>query len=201
MFLQMTNLPNSTNIFPPFHLNRLVQKCLKPFYLLLFTLSMFNSVSLKAQELNLDKEFHKIESYLMVMDEANLEVSEAPVKWHLFHSLQVINGVLKEAEHSNPDEYNSKTNFQWRFVSVFNKIPRNKVTAPDKVNPSYNITKKQILEELKKARKSIEGWRDLEKNNFYKHAVLMNLNKRKIRKFLRVHSRHHLKIIQDILKK
>ncbi len=192
----MINFSYSTRY--AFH--KLTRQFLRASYLLVLVLITCNSSKLNAQELNLNKELNQIEFYLADMDNANLEVSEAPVKWHLYHSLKVINGVLKEAENSNPEDYNSKTNRQWMYISLFNKIPRNKVTAPDKVNPSYDIKKDQILSELKKARKSIAGWSDLEKNNFYKHAVLANLNKRKIKKFLRVHSRHHLKIVNDILK-
>jgi len=196
----MTNSKSAKTITHRFRFNKLVITGVKPSVLLLFILFTFNFLSVNAQILDLDKELNQIESYLSSMDKINVEVSKAPVKWHLYHSLKVINGVLKEAQNSIPEEYNPKTNRQWRYVSIFNKIPRNKVTAPSKVNPSYNIQKDQIIAELQKARKSIEGWSDLEKNNFYKHAVLANLNKRKIKKFLRVHSRHHLKIVKDILK-
>ena len=152
-----------------------------------------------AQEMNLTKEVLKIEKYLAVMDESNLSISEAPVKWHLLHALQVINGVIDEADTSNPDNFSSKSNFKWKYVSTFGKIPRGQVKAPDAVNPSFTISEKDLRDELDKAKLSLTTWQNLQKNNYYDHHVLLHLNKRKIRRFLKVHTRHHLRIVHDIL--
>jgi phosphoribosyl-dephospho-CoA transferase len=113
--------------------------------------------------------------------------------------LQVINRVIDEAINSNPAEFNSKSNSKWWYVSTFGKIPRGKVKAPDVVNPSFDITKEDIKTTLEYARLSVSELSSLEKNNFYEHHVLLHLNKRKIKRFLKVHTRHHLRIINDII--
>ena len=153
-----------------------------------------------AQEMNLNKEFLKIEEYLSVMEKTNVDVSEAPIKWHLLHILQVISGVINEAVNSNTDEFSSKSNIKWWFVSTFGKIPRGKVKAPDAVNPNFDITEEDIQIALENAKLSLSEWSKLEKNNFYVHHILLHLNKRKIKRFLKVHTRHHLRIISDIVK-
>ncbi|MGB5981993.1 MAG: hypothetical protein WBG46_07580 [Nonlabens sp.] len=159
-----------------------------------------SSLMVSGQEIDLSKEFAQMEQYLSSIEISNSNVSEAPVKWHLLHSLQVINGVIDMAGKSDPDSFNSKTNIKWRYVSIFGKIPRGQVKAPDVVNPTFRISKKDIMNELNKAKLSLLDWKNLQKNSYYEHHVLLHLNKRKIRRFLKVHTRHHLKIIRDILK-
>ncbi|MFT4536745.1 MAG: hypothetical protein ACI9P5_004122 [Saprospiraceae bacterium] len=151
-----------------------------------------------AQEIKLNKEFLKIEKYISMMEKSNDDVSRAPVKWHLLHSLQVINGVIDEAAKSNTVEFNSNSNFKWWYVSTIGKIPRGQVQAPDIVNPSFDITVKDVSTALDKAKLSVYEWTILKKNNFYAHHVLLHLNKHKIKRFLQVHTRHHLRIVRDI---
>lgn len=173
---------------------------MKKVNLLIIAVIVLTPICISAQELNLEKELTKLESYIVDMEIINNEVSQAPVKWQLLHILQVINGVCKKASASNPNDYNSKSNIKWRYVSTFGKIPRGTIKAPKNVNPTYDINENDIREALKMAKRSITNWSNLEKNNFYSHAVLLDLNKRKIKKFLKVHTRHHLKIVKDILK-
>lgn len=168
--------------------------------LVLLFVSLISSANIIAQELDLDEEFSELETCISEMEELDTTVSKAPVKWHLLHALQVINGVYEQANGSSPADYSSKTNVKWRYVSVFGKIPRGKVKAPNAVNPSFDIDENEIRTELEKAKKSLSKWSSLEENNFYTHAVLLDLNKRKLKKFLTIHTQHHLKIVSDILK-
>ena len=156
--------------------------------------------SIISQELELNKEFLSIEKYVSSMEELEEDISKAPVKWHLLHKLQVINGVVDIAANSNPEDFNSKSNFKWWYVATFGKIPRGQVKAPDVVNPSFDITEKDIKNALENAKLTASQWSNLEDNNFYQHHVLLDLNKRKIRRFLKVHTRHHLRIVRDITK-
>ena len=152
-----------------------------------------------SQAIDLNKEFLEIENAISVMEKTNPSVSQSPVKWHLLHLLGVINTVIDEASNSNEADYNPKSNFNWFYVSTFQKMPRGKVEAPDKVNPNLDISQKDIRTELENAKLSLSKWSDLNKNNFYEHHVLLHLNKSKLRKFLKIHTRHHLKIVRDII--
>jgi len=153
-----------------------------------------------AQEMKLDKEFLKIENYISVMEKSDKDVSKAPVKWHLLHLLQVIKGVIDNATSSDTVEFNSKSNLIWKYTSLFGKIPRGKITSPDVVNPKFDITEIEIRTTIDEAKLSVSQWSKLKKNNFYDHHILLHLNKRKIKRFLKVHTRHHLRIVRDITK-
>jgi len=153
-----------------------------------------------AQEMELNSEFEKIENYIISMEELNSDESQAPIKWHLLHILQVINNVIDDAANSNTSDFKSKSNFKWWYVSTFGKIPKGKVKAPDVVNPNFDITEEEIRIALDNAKRSVSKWNQLKTNNFYKHHELLHLNKRKIKRFLTVHTRHHLRIVRNITK-
>lgn len=169
--------------------------------LIFLSILIISNTVIVSQEEPISEELALIEHYINVMDIVNEDVSGAPIKWHLLHMLQVINGVYAEAEKSNPNTYNSKTNLKWRYTSIFGKIPRGYVKAPNNVNPTYDISEKDIREELEKAKLSLKAWNTLQKNSYYNHHILLHLNKRKIKRFYKVHTKHHLKIVRDILRK
>lgn len=75
------------------------------YFIVLLILLNSNSIVI-AQEMKLTKEVLKIEEYISRIDESNENISNAPAKWHLLHSLQVITGVIEEATNPNPDNFN-----------------------------------------------------------------------------------------------
>lgn len=164
------------------------------FFIFLFSYSIAT-----AQEVDLTDEFLQLEEYMTVMDVSNASVSKAPVKWHLLHLLQVINGVMAVATHSDPNGFESKSSFEWFYVSTFGKIPRGKGKAPDAVNPSFEINEDDIRIELEAAKLSLTQWSNLDEDNYFRHPVFLDLNKRKLKKFVKIHTRHHLHIVKDIV--
>lgn len=152
-----------------------------------------------AQKVDLTDEFLQLEEYMTAMDVLDTSVSKAPVKWHLLHSLQLINGVVAIATRSDPDEYVSKSSFEWFYVSTTGKIPRGVGKAPAAVNPSFDISEEDIRKGLEAAKLSLTQWSKLEDDNYFSHPVFLDLNKRKLKKFLKIHTRHHLRIVADIV--
>jgi hypothetical protein len=64
-----------------------------------------------------------------------------------------------------------------------------------------NIIKiKDIVSQLIKARDSVEEIEFLEGASNFIHPVYGQLNKKQTKRLLEVHTRHHLKIVRDILK-
>jgi hypothetical protein len=164
------------------------------FFIFLFSYSIAT-----AQEVDLTDEFLQLEEYITVMDKSSESVSAAPVKWHLLHLLQVINGVVASASQSDPEGYESKSSFEWFYVSTTGKIPRGVGKAPASVNPSFDISENDIRTALEAAKLSLIQWSNLDNKNYFSHPVFLDLNKRKLKKFLKIHTRHHLLIVEDIV--
>jgi hypothetical protein len=83
-------------------------------------------------------------------------------------------------------------------MDVLHKIPRGKARAPKVVQPEGYISKESLQMHLDKVYQNIENWEALHENCYFFHPYFGNLNKKATEKFLALHTKHHLKIIEDI---
>ena len=151
------------------------------------------------------QELHKLldqlESDISSFDKVNLTVSSGSVGWHIAHSLKTIDQIVTACKHSNPTEYQWHFNFKrFLIMSVAKKIPRGKARAPKIVRPEGDIDTKSLALSLEKVRENIMDWKSLDKNVHFPHPFFGVLNKKETEHFLVLHTKHHLMIIQDILK-
>ena len=142
----------------------------------------------------------QLENNISNFEKTNPKVSNSTIGWQIDHCLLVINGVISQLEISNPAEYQS--NFNWNRFVVFTtgKIPRGKIRAPKAVTPIDVATLEDLKAKMEIAKNNIQKLNSLSKNSFFKHPFLNNLNLKQTEKFLAIHTNHHLKIIQEILK-
>lgn len=125
-------------------------------------------------------------------------ISKSSIGWQLDHALKVINAVCKVAPDSSPEKYKPNTTFIKFFVMTFGYIPRGRAKAP-KIVTSDAINEQDLIAQHKEA---IEGLKKLEKlhpNQYFSHPMFGHLNAKALRKFLYIHTYHHLKIMRDIL--
>lgn len=148
------------------------------------------------------KQLHKlldqIESHIPHHKKMNDKVSHSTIGWQLDHSLLVINAVIGQLKSSNPEFY--KWKFKWirTFIRVTNKIPRGKVRVPKSVKPIDIATIEELKAKLEHARQNISALETLHKNCYFTHPFFGDLNLKSTIWFLKLHTNHHLKIIDDI---
>lgn len=142
----------------------------------------------------------EIEAYIPKMNHMNQNVSQVNVGWHLAHSLIVINGIIKTIANSNPEEFKSSFNIKRSIVFSLNRLPRGKAKSPKSVHPDESITEDDLRKKIIYARENILKLKDLDKNKWFSHPSFGHLNLKKTKKFLSLHTLHHIKIIRDILK-
>lgn len=130
---------------------------------------------------------------------SNETVSKANVAWHLDHSLKVINSVATVLQ-------KSEANYRWNFnlkrdyFLFMKKIPRGKAKAPKAVRSYDEITITAIERQLKTAHFLIQEMEKMDKKTNFIHPFIGRLNLNQAVLFLEIHTTHHLKIIDDILK-
>ncbi|WP_396138068.1 DUF1569 domain-containing protein [Flavobacterium sp.] len=129
----------------------------------------------------------------------NTVVSKSSVGWHLEHSLKAIDQIVTACKKSD------STTYRWKFklnryiiIDVLHKIPRGKARAPKVVQPEGEISKESLQLHLEKVQQNLENWEDLNENCYFFHPFFGDLNKKSTEKFLVLHTKHHLKIIEDI---
>ena len=129
----------------------------------------------------------------------NTVVSKSSVGWHIEHSLKTIDQIVTACKKSD------STTYRWKFklnrfliMDVLHKIPRGKAKAPKVVQPEGEISKESLQLHLEKVQQNLENWVDLNKNCYFTHPFFGSLNKKATEKFLVLHTKHHLQIIEDI---
>ncbi|MGV9003636.1 DUF1569 domain-containing protein [Flavobacterium sp.] len=131
----------------------------------------------------------------------NAKVSSASVGWHIDHSLKVLNGVLVALKESHPEEYHWKFNKTRMIIYTFGFFPRGKVKAPKSVQCYETVTLDNLKTQFEILKSELLTVKSLDKNANFNHPIFGQLNLQQTIYFLQLHTKHHLKIINDILKK
>lgn len=142
----------------------------------------------------------QLENHIPNLDKTNSKVSNSTVGWQIDHSLLVINGIVEQLEISNPNEFQPKWNFPKFMVFTTGKIPRGKAKAPKVVIPTRVATQEDLKAKLELAKNNILKLDSFSENQFFNHPFFKDLNVKQTKKFLTIHTKHHLKIIEDIMK-
>ena len=143
---------------------------------------------------------NELETKIRHSEKMNHAVSKSSVGWHIQHSLLVASQIITAVEKSNPADYRPKFSMPKFIVYALNKIPRGKAKAPESVMPkeTFNIDELNKDFQLLKARLAVLN--TLQPNNYFKHPYFGNLNLKATVKMLKLHTKHHINIINDIIK-
>ena len=145
-------------------------------------------------------QLQNIESLLPQIDATSDKVSKASVGWHLEHLLLILNSSLKGLTMTDPKDYKPKPSLK-KFVFLnFGLIPRGKIRAPKQFIPLEIPTRESILKLMNLARERLEAVENLPEKSFITHPFLGDFDRETTLKFLWLHTNHHLKIADDILK-
>ena len=148
----------------------------------------------------MDSKLYDIAYLIQFKDITREQVSKVPIAWHLDHSLKVINKIHGVLKNSDPTVYEKRFSFSRAFIFLFGYIPRGRAKSPASVLPSYDIKTEEILSQLEEARLNFRELETLDRNANFVHPIFGHLNTKQTKRFLEVHTKHHLKIVSDILR-
>ncbi len=131
-----------------------------------------------------------------ILDES---VSKANIGWHIKHSLLTIDVIIEAVKKSNPSAYKWSFRIPKLVVFTLNKIPRGRAKSPEIVIPK-EYDELSLKKDCKNSRIKIKELESIDKDKFFKHPYFGNIKLNKTKKFLEIHTKHHLKIVNDILK-
>lgn len=127
-------------------------------------------------------------------------VSTAPVGWHIEHSLLVVDVTISGMQKSDPLDYRRKFSFWKSLFFLLGRFPRGRGRAPKSVRPNESIDEKQLTAHLQHTVDLLKIIPTLNKHQYMKHPYFGMLHRDETVRFLELHTKHHLKIIRDILK-
>ena len=142
----------------------------------------------------------KLELYVPDYEKINSAVSNSTVGWQIDHSLIVINTVIDQLKKSNPENYKWKFSKFRLMIQITNTIPRGKVRVPKSVKPMDVATIQELKTKLELAKDNILLLENLPAKSYFTHPFFGDLKLRQAIWFLKLHTNHHLKIIEDIIK-
>lgn len=142
----------------------------------------------------------QVNNQLINTEKINLDISKASVSWHLDHILKVINLVTENVSQSDPTEFKQGFNLPRFIVFLTGKIPRGKAKAPKSVQSYEKILEIDLRNQLEMAKISVTRLEKLQPYSHFKHPYFGFINVKQTIYFLKIHTKHHLKIVNDIVK-
>jgi hypothetical protein len=143
---------------------------------------------------------NELEAKIPHHEKLNATVSASSVGWHIDHSILVCNQIIAAVEKSNPKDYTWKFDFKRTIVFALGKIPRGKGKAPTSVIPAAKASPEKMKVDCALLKETIKKLSVLPPNHYFKHPLFGLLNVKATIKMLKIHTRHHLSIINDICK-
>ena len=143
----------------------------------------------------------QLESKIDAFETTNTKVSTSTIGWQIDHSLKVINGIISQLKVSELRKLPLRFNFAKTIIFITKTIPRGKAKAPKSVQSYDKIEKIDLRNQIELAQKLIIEFEELDNKCNFKHPYFGQLNKIETLKFLKIHTNHHLKIMNDILMK
>lgn len=147
----------------------------------------------------LQKELDQLEKMISGANAINTKVSAKGVDWHIDHSLKVVNGICGTLRKSDPSVYKWKFSFPRLVIFTLGSIPRGKGRSPKSVLPPESIGAEDLRAQLELARIALQELNRLPGKSNFIHPFFGALNLKQSKKFIRMHTVHHLKIIDDII--
>lgn len=127
------------------------------------------------------------------------EVSGGSVEWHLSHVLLVAKLMLQKLNSSDPAQYNPDINLNRSWYLFTGSLPRGKAKAPKSVDPitfDEPPSSEKLLAEVEELLKQ-----EVHPKQYVKHPYFGILKRNLTYRFLSIHTKHHLKIVNEILER
>ncbi len=150
---------------------------------------------------NLQKQIAKISQNIKHFQISNPKISESNVAWHLEHSLLVINAIIGALKKSEPTKYKYKFNVIKYLILLFKRMPRGKAKSPKHVVPHEIINEESLKIHIEKTLQNCHYLSILPSNSYFSHPIFGDMKLKTAIQFLEIHTKHHLLIINDIIKK
>ena len=149
---------------------------------------------------SLAQKIEDLESYIPKFEASNSKVSKVTVGWHLDHSLKVINGVITTLKQSDVSSYKNNFSLVGKVFFYLGHFPKGRAKAPKRVLPPDVILQDDIVKQINTAKQTLSDISSLHDNAYFQHPLFGNINKKRVVRFLEIHTNHHLKIVKSILK-
>jgi hypothetical protein len=126
-------------------------------------------------------------------------ISIVSVGWHIEHSLLTLDSIINSLGKSNPDDYKRSFDIRRTVVMLLRKFPRGKIKAPKAVRPATGFNSDTLSQHIVLSGKSLKMLEHLSAGHYFTHPFLGDFKLKAAIQFMKVHTNHHLHIINEII--
>lgn len=141
----------------------------------------------------------RLGSFIPHANKINPAISAREVAWHLEHSLKIISSICKTLVNSRPEDYSPKFIIAKYYILCSKSIPRGRGRSPKLFNNKQKIDTSCLPKLLKDAESALADLENLHPKQHFRHPLFGDLNLKQGKKFILIHTNHHLDIIKEIL--
>ena len=126
-------------------------------------------------------------------------VSKWSIGMHVHHCCLVIVGISRSLAASKPPPPRVRRSLLASFLLRIGRIPRGRAKTAEAALPRGDVSPPELLELLEKSEQLLAEVDRLGPQCWFKHFAFGVLDRDEAVHFIRMHNRHHLRIISDIL--
>jgi len=126
-------------------------------------------------------------------------VSQWSVGMQIHHCCLAMTGICQSLIDSKPPPPPARWSLVTSVVFFSGRIPRGRGKAPEVALPKQDISKNEIVSLLDRSEQLLAEASELDPKKWFNHFAFGILDRDKSLKLLRIHNRHHLRIIADIV--
>ncbi len=126
-------------------------------------------------------------------------VSKWSVGMHVHHCCLGMIRICQTLIDSIPPPPPSRFSLIRELIFLSGRIPRGRGRAPAAAVPKQDISPAELLALLEETERKLNDVRQLDAGAWYTHFVFGVFDRDNTIKFIRIHNRHHLRIISDII--
>ncbi len=131
----------------------------------------------------------------------NPKISAVSVGWHIDHILKAIIDPTRFIRKSDPKKFKRGFNVQRTFLFSLGFMPKGIIKAPKSVSaPEKFVNEADLRRQMKLALETVKEWESFDENCWYIHGAIGPLNVKDNIRLLEIHCKHHLQIIDSIIK-
>ena len=146
------------------------------------------------------RQLDELESKISQSDSLNLAISKSSIGWHIEHALLTINLIIEGLKQSDPNDYKWKFSRSKFLVFTMNKIPRGRARSPKAVLPKGDFSIDTLRRHCNATKIKLVELQNLKPKSYIQHPFFGKLKLKSTLKFIVIHTKHHIDIINDILK-
>lgn len=145
-----------------------------------------------------------IDDFRAVVAQADVDasvVSQWNVGMHIHHCCLAMIGISKGLAKSTPPVPRMRPSIARYCAFAVERFPRGQAKSPTFAVPAASAPQEELLALLDRSQKMMVEARALDADRWVTHPIFGPLRRDDALKFVRIHNRHHLRIVADILRR